>query len=287
MKGFSCSAISSSSFPSSLSVPVFSSSVALSQKSPYCSYKWHTRVITPSYRQDKKRRSVLLSAILCDAAIHLVPPSSRPLVSSGRGVFHLIVPSRPPSCSLIRIISSSRLVPRVVEAGRGGVSFLCLVFCLMPCRLISSVRGKQSKTGREVLGFVSPFYLIRVRAERFISMPSSSRSSSRSIVSLCVSPRLVPSRVISSDEWQASKEAGRLGFGFVSLFCLVRRASSVPSPVLMAFPSCPSSPRPRHHQQASKTARGNKTRARREAAGSGGGMAVSTIASLDRIPAGK
>ena len=109
MKGFSCSAISSSSFPSSLSVPVFSSSVALSQKSPYCSYKWHTRVITPSYRQDKKRRSVLLSAILCDAAIHLVPPSSRSLVSSGRGVFsssHRLISHS------IRIVSS-RLVPRV------------------------------------------------------------------------------------------------------------------------------------------------------------------------------
>ena len=105
-----------------------------------------------------------------------------------------------------------------------------------------------------------------------------------------VSPRVVgASRVVSSDEGQASKTTGRqgrLGFGFVSSSCPVIRAGGVPSPVLIAFPSCPSSPRSHHPRQASKTARGNKTRTRREAAGSGGGMAVSTIASLDRIPAG-
>lgn len=51
-------------------------------------------------------------------------------------------------------------------------------------------------------------------------------------------------------------------------------------PVVSVVASSPSSP------ASKQAARGNKTRTRREAAGSGGGMAVSTIASLDRIPAG-
>ena len=97
-----------------------------------------------------------------------------------------------------------------------------------------------------------------------VAIPSPSRSSSRSIVSSCVSPRLIPSRVISSDEGQASKEAGRvIIIGSVS-------SASAPSSVRPSVPSqgsravITSSPHPR---QASR--RAGRTRQPR---GVGGGV---------------
>ena len=95
MKGFSCSAISSSSFPFSLSVPVFSSSVALLRRFPYCSYRWHIRAITPSYRQDKRNapfRPALRSSDTMPLS-GLSRASSRPLVSSGGAFFHHLIGS--------------------------------------------------------------------------------------------------------------------------------------------------------------------------------------------------
>ena len=145
----------------------------------------------------------------CSPLSGSVPLSSRPLVSSGRGVFfHLIVSSRPPlaiSSASPHLVSS----PVSDDSGAKGVSFLCLVF-FVSCRVVSSHQMKASK--QDVAGFASPSYLIRVRAWAvyLAAIPSPSRSSSRSIMSSCVSPRLVPSRVISSDDGQASKEAGRV-----------------------------------------------------------------------------
>lgn len=98
---------------------------------------------------------------------------------------------------------------------------MCLVF-FVSCRVVSShqMKGKQDNGA----GFASPFYLIRVRAwALFISPQSRLRLVRRlgHLVSSSVSPRLVPSRVISSDEG-ASKTTGRqgrlgLGFGFAVL----------------------------------------------------------------------
>lgn len=112
MKVFSCSALSSCSFRFSLSASVFCSSVALLRKSPYCSYKWHIRAITPSYRQDKRNapfRPALRYPMRCRYSDRLAP---RPVPSYRRGgaFFHLIGSSR--ISSAFRIVSS-RLVPRV------------------------------------------------------------------------------------------------------------------------------------------------------------------------------
>ena len=96
------------------------------------------------------------------------------------------------------------------------------------------------------------------------AIPSPSRSSSRSIVSSCVSPRLIPSQVISSDEGQASKEAGSvIILGPVS-------SASAPSSVRPGVPSpgsravIISSPHPR---QASR--RAGRTRQPRGVGGGG------------------
>lgn len=134
-------------------------------------------------------------------------------------------------------------------------------------RIASSHQMRASKTtGRgSVLSSypVAFFYLAAI--------PSPSRSSSRSIVSSCVSPRLVQSQVISSDEGQASKEAGRvIILGPVS-------SASAPSSVRPGVPSpgsravITSSPHPR---QASR--RAGRTRQPR---GVGGGLFFQAVGS--------
>lgn len=145
MKGFSCSAISSSSFPFSLSVPVFSSSVALLRRFPYCSYRWHIRAITPSYRQDKRNapfRPALRSSDTMPLS-GLSRASSRPLVSSGGAFFHHLIGS---SRLAVSLSHPFHLVSFHVsdDSGARGVSFLCLVF-FVSCRVISSHQMKASK----------------------------------------------------------------------------------------------------------------------------------------------
>lgn len=59
------------------------------------------------------------------------------IVGAGRFFHHLIVSSRIPSASF-HLVS----FPVSDDNGARGVSFLCLVFCLMPCHLISSDEGQ-------------------------------------------------------------------------------------------------------------------------------------------------
>lgn len=214
MKGFSCSAISSSSFPSSLSVPVFCSSVALLRRFPCCSYRWHTRAITHSYRQDKKRAvpscSPLFYAMPLSGSVSFLAPSPR--IVGARRFFssHRLISSRRLailSASVPRLISS-RPTCRMI-AGRGE-SRSCASF-FVSCRVVSSHQMKASKTtGRGSL--LRPISSVSVRG-RFISMPSSSRSSSRPLVSSSVSARAVGA---SHASHQASKTTGRDIPGFSS-----------------------------------------------------------------------
>lgn len=170
-------------------MPVFCSSVALLRRSPYCSYRWHTRQTTHSYRQDKKtRRSALLAAIRFRPALRPVPSYRR------GGAFFFIISSSYLSFHPHRFISS-RSTCRMIAwrwASRSCASF----FCLMPCRLISSDEGKQDNGA----GFASPSYLIRVRAWAvyLAAIPSPSRSSSRAsrVVERLASPRSVPGHLI-------------------------------------------------------------------------------------------
>lgn len=170
----------------------------------------------------------------------------RPVPSSRRGgafFHHLIVSSRIPSASF-------HLVSFPVSDDSGAMGVSSRSPSPASFRIASSHQMRASKTtgrGWSVLSSypVAFFYLAAI--------PSPSRSSSRSIVSSCVSPRLVPSRVISSDDGQASKEAGRvIILGPVS-------SASAPSSVRPGVPSpgsravITSSP---HPQQASKQAGG-------------------------------
>lgn len=121
MKGFSCSAILSSSFPFSLSVPVFCSSVALLRKSPYCSYRWHARQTTLSYKARQKNapfRPALrypspsrlrLAPRIVRAGRFFISSSHPPVVSSSHQA-HLV--SSPVSDIAGR--RASRPVPRLV-----------------------------------------------------------------------------------------------------------------------------------------------------------------------------
>lgn len=113
-------------------------------------------------------------------------------------------------------------------AGRGASRSCASFFCLMSCRLISSDEGKQDNGA----GFASPSYLIRVRAWAFYL--------DAILVSLIVSASRVVGRLascrrdvscVSSDEGQASKEAGRvIILGPVS-------SASAPSSVRPGVPS--------------------------------------------------
>ena len=130
MKGLSCSAISSSSFPFSLSVPVFCSSVALLRKSPYCSYRWHTRQTTLSYKARQKKRAVPSCSPLSISASSLV--SFHRVV--GRGVFHFIV---------ALIISSSHLVSSPPVSNIVGRKASRLLPLFRPCFCSPPFRMKQ------------------------------------------------------------------------------------------------------------------------------------------------
>lgn len=204
-------------------MPAFYSSVALLRKSPYCSYRWHTRQTTLSYKARQK------NAPFHPALRYPSPPrpSSRLIVLWGGAFFHLIDFDHlilPPSRHLIvsRLVSSP--VPNI--AGRRR-----LVLFLVP----ASYRMKQGVGRLSVLSHHARAVAISS------SCPISSRLARRLGPSCCRA-----SRVISSDDGQARRQ-GRLVIGLIRpVPSSVRRASRrLPDP--RGVTVAPSSPHPLIH----------------------------------------
>lgn len=258
MKVFSCSALSSCSFRFSLSASVSCSSVALLRKSPYCSYRWHTRAITPSYRQDKKRAVQSCSPL--SGSVPPLVPSPRPVPSSRRGeafFHHLIVSSR----LAVSLSHPFHLVSFPVSLKRGEghlVSFPIPGF--VPYRLVSSDEGKQDD------GAVVPSCR-PIPWRSFISPQSRLRLVRRLGLSCRRASRLASFRPGSSHQMR-DKQARRQGVS----------SSSVPSHPPRPRHPCGRACRPRvlvplspHPQQASR--RAGRTRQPR---GVGGGAFLSS-----------
>lgn len=119
--------------------------------------------------------------------------------------------------------------------------------------MVSSLRSISSVSVRGVLSRCHPHL---VRRLGYLVLSS-------------VSPRVVgTSRASHQMKGKQARRRGRAGRPrvLVSSSCPVLRAAGVPFPVLMAFPSCPSSPRP-HPRQASKG--GKRKRDKGKTRGSG------------------
>lgn len=151
-------------------------------------------------------------------------PSSRPLVSSWRGVFFIISSSH-----LTRRLAISSALPNLVsflvsdDSGARGVSSRSPSPASF--RIASSHQMRASKTtGRRFrLVVLSRGVLLSRRNPVSVSFVVSGISCRRA--SRLVSSRAVP--CVSSDEGQASKTTGLGGLGFVSLFCPVIRSGRV------------------------------------------------------------
>lgn len=258
-------------------MPVFCSSVALLRRFPYCSYRWHTRQATPSYRQDK-------NAPFRPALRYSDPSRASPRPSYRAGGAFFISSPHPLTvpCHLIvsRLVSSpvsniagryaSRPVPRPGlvpssvsdEAGRrasrrpisscpcGGVAisssrlvrrlgFSCRrASRFASCRrVVSSDEGEASKTGRVII--LGPV--------SFASVPSSVRPGVSSPGHRAV--------IVSSPHHPASKQDdGENGGGLVAwawgLFSCSAGAAIIPGAGVMLSSSPRRSPVPfsiQHH----------------------------------------
>lgn len=156
---------------------------------------------------------------------------------------------------------------------------MCLVFCLMPYRLVSSDEGKQARRGMKPSG--SPRRSITSSMRQACHPVSLIVSASR------VVGRLVPCRrcvsCVSSSKQDDGAGHPRV---LVSSSCPIIHAEGVPSLVPVVFSVVSSSPHPTSSPASKQDGKRKQDKGKtRGAAGSGEDMAVSTIISLDRIPA--